>query len=470
LSDGRDVNTTHHDSPRDPRRRERIAENTYRRVTKSGTAVYEVVFRDVDGRQRTRRLQARTERAAIREARGVLVGRDGGQRVVPANVTIDGLANDEWFPLLDSLVGSGRRSERHTDDIKGRYRVHVEPRLGHMLLGDVEPRHIAALLRAMRSRKPRPYAEATIANVLNVIRALYRLAQSRGYISRSPVAGLDPTELPRPTPASVGRVLNEAELAALVRHVRPRYRAVVTVLAYTGLRLSEALGLRWGDIDFVEGELNVRGQLQPAKRDRPARWVPLLKSAASERTVPLFPAVTAALVEQLADEQTAGRGADTDLVFCSRTGRPLVHRNVAQRGVENGASRAGLGKVTPHDLRRSFCSLAGRRGVDPVEAAQITGHSPAVWARFYARSFGKAQRDEARDRLLEYGFGAVSDAQVEGPLAPRSHSRPADDELSREVDAEAQKTPANKEVPEGGAYRDRTGDLRLAKPALSQLS
>jgi hypothetical protein len=212
------------------------------------------------------------------------------------------------------------------------------------------------------------------------------------------------------------------------------------------------------------GELNVRGQLQPAKRDRPARWVPLLKSAASARTVPLFPAVTAALVEQLADEQTACRGAGTDLVFCSRTGRPLVHRNVAQRGVENAASRAGLGKVTPHDLRRSFCSLAGRRGVDPVEAAQITGHSPAVWARFYARSFGKAQRDEARDRLLEYGFGAVSDAQGEGPLAPRSHGSPSDDELSREVEAEAQETPADEEVPEDGAYRDRTGDLRLANP------
>jgi hypothetical protein len=32
------------------------------------------------------------------------------------------------------------------------------------------------------------------------------------------------------------------------------------------------------------------------------------------------------------------------------------------------------------------------------------------------------------------------------------------------------KLPANEEVPEDGAYRDRTGDLRLAKPALSQLS
>jgi integrase len=342
--------------------------------------------------------------------------------------------------------------------------------LGHMLIGDVEPRHIAALLRAMRGRRPRPYAEATIANVLNVIRALYRLAQSRGYASRSPVAGLDSAELPRPRPTGAGRVLDEAQLAALVRHARPGYRAVVTVLAYTGLRLSEALGLRWNEVDFVEAELHVRGQLQPAKRDRPARWVPLLKSAASARTVPLFPAVMAALVEQLADEQASGRGADTDFVFCTRTGRPLGHRNVALRGVEKAALRAGLGKITPQDLRRSFCSLAGRRGVDPVEAAQITGHSPAVWARFYARSFGKAQREEARDRLLRYGFGAVSDEEAHGPLAPCSHGTLSEDSSPGEGESEAEETPANGEVPEGGAYRDRTGDLRLAKPALSQLS
>ena len=75
------------------------------------------------------------------------------------------------------------------------------------------------------------------------------------------------------------------------------------------------------------------------------------------------------------------------------------------------AFAAGLGKVTPKDLRASFCSLAGRRRVDPVEAAQLTGHSLNVWTRYYARSFGKAQRDEARARMLEHGFGAVDDVE-----------------------------------------------------------
>ena len=157
------------------------------------------------------------------------------------------------------------------------------------------------------------------------------------------------------------------------------------MLAFTGLRISEALGLRWSDVDFVDGELRVRTQLIPAKKDRPARLDPRLTTEASGRYVPLFPAVEAALADLLARELAAGRGAEGDMVFVTRTGRPVSHRNVS-RAVEQAAKAAGLERATPHDLRRSFCSLAGRRGVDPIEASQITGHSPAVWARHYARS------------------------------------------------------------------------------------
>jgi integrase len=124
--------------------------------------------------------------------------------------------------------------------------------------------------------------------------------------------------------------------------------------------------------------------------------------------------VGAALLERRLGELRARDGVDVDvrllggeLVFRTRTGQPENPRNVAQRGVEKAVELAGLGHVAPKTLRRSFCSLAGRRGVDPIEAPQMTGHSPAVWAKHYARSFGKAQRDEARDRMLEHGFGVV---------------------------------------------------------------
>ena len=306
------------------------------------------------------------------------------------------------------------------------------------------------------------YAEATIAQALVVMRAIYRLARVRRVVSRSPVDELDPSERPRPKVGHVGRLLDEAELAALCRHASSGYRAVVTVLAYSGLRLSEALGLRWEDIDLVEGELHVRGQLSRWPKNGLPRIVPP-KTAASVRVVPLFPDVERVLMKQLAAESRAGRGRESDLVFCSRTGGPLEQRNVARRGVEASAKAAGLGHVTPHDLRRSFCSLAGRRGIDPVEAAQMTGHSLATWMKHYAASYGKTQRDEARERLLSFGFGAVPEASADTALTPE-----ADGGVPERV-AEVE-TGSTTSGLSGGACRDRTGDLRLAKPALSQLS
>jgi integrase len=411
----------HAESSHGARSRERIAPNVYRRRTTSGTDVYEATFRDVDGRQRVRRLDARSERAAIREARAMLAARDNGDRVVAAGLTIDQLAERDFFPMLAALAAAGRRSERGVDDDRDRYRLHVKPRLGEMLLGDVEPRHVSELIAAMRARRPKPYAEATIDNAVAVIRALYRLARSRGYVTRSPVDGLDSAERPKPSVGGAGRVLDELELAALVRgaaDLPAAYRAGVTLLAYSGLRLSEALGLRWRDVDLVENELHVRGQLQPRRGERGARWIARLKSDAGARVVVVFPAVERELVRLLELELAAGRGRDDDPVLCSRRGTPLNHRNLAVRGVEAAAKEAGLGKVTPKDLRASFCSLAGRRRVDPVEAAQLTGHSLNVWTRYYARSFGKAQRDEARARMLEHGFGAAdTDADVEAVQA-----------------------------------------------------
>jgi integrase len=127
-------------------------------------------------------------------------------------------------------------------------------------------------------------------------------------------------------------------------------------------------------------------------------------------------------------------GRDDNLVFLTRsTGQPLSQRNTA-RAVAEAATAAGLGKVGPHDLRRSFCSLAGRRGVDPIEAAQITGHSPDVWARHYARSFGKARRQEARQRMLEHGFGAATDEPNANGCANGTASNPLAEPRTEETE------------------------------------
>jgi integrase len=385
-----------------PASRVQVAPNVHRRTLKSGDVRYDVVFRDVGGRQRQKTLKARTERDAIKEARAVLAQRDGGDRVVGARVTLGDFADSDYLPTLDALVAAGRRAERGRDRYVYDFDRYVRPTFGGRRLGEIEARHLSELIRSMRLAG---YAESSIHNALCPVRAMYRLARSRGLVTGSPFDGLDRSELPKPTGKPSERRLDERELDLFVAHATPTFRPVLTVLAFTGLRVSEALGLRWADVDFVDGELHVRTQLTPATKDRPARLTVRLKTEASERVVPMFPAVEAALQELLAVELASGRGRDGDLLFVTRTGGPMVHRNVA-RAVEDTCERAGIKRATPQNLRASFCSLAGRRNVDPVEAAQITGHTTAVWAKHYASSFGKAQRDEARRRMLEHGFGA----------------------------------------------------------------
>jgi hypothetical protein len=76
-----------------------------------------------------------------------------------------------------------------------------------------------------------------------------------------------------------------------------------------------------------------------------------------------------------------------------------------------------------------------------------------------------ATRSATRLGTDSFGFGAVSDEEAHGPLAPRPHETGFEDSLPEAVESEAEETLANEEVPEGGGYRDRTGDLRLANPS-----
>jgi integrase len=404
--------------------RQRLGENLYLR-TDGEMTVFEAHFRDVDGRQRCRKLAARTERAARKELRALLARRDAGERVKPADLTLRAFVESEYGPLLDSLAAAGRRAEQGVKLDKDHLRLYLLPALGDRKLSAIEASHVAAMLRDLRGRKrdgKRGLSESSLRHSLTVLRAIFRLARSRRIVTRSPLDDLDPGELPRPaTRAAHGRRLDERELDTLVRHATDGYRVAVALLAYTGMRISEACALRWQDIDFVDRELHVRGQLTRATRSKPARIV-ARKGGAGPFTAVLFPTLETILVDHLRDEQLARRGRDRDFVLCTRTGRPIAQFNLAH-AVADAASSAGLGKVTPHDLRRSFCSLAARRGVDPVQAARMTGHSLDVWTRHYAGDYGKAQRDEARERMLAAGFGADIALTWEAPAKGRPRRR-----------------------------------------------
>ncbi len=130
-------------------------------------------------------------------------------------------------------------------------------------------------------------SEKTIAGVLATLQSVVRFAIRNGWIVENPVEKLEADERPRPLRRRQ-RVLGREEISRLLAAAAPRYRPLIATALYTGLRISELLGLIWGDMDLAAGELHLRAQLSRAHRGSPAKRVPP-KTRAAIRDVPLAP-------------------------------------------------------------------------------------------------------------------------------------------------------------------------------------
>jgi integrase len=112
---------------------------------------------------------------------------------------------------------------------------------------------------------------------------------ARGLIGANPVRGLERVE--RPTVENgEKRILDEAELGKLLASTGS-YRVLLALFAFSGLRIAEALGLVWDDVDFDGGFIRVRAQLS-RKRERVIE-----KTAGSRREVILVPQLAKVLKE-----------------------------------------------------------------------------------------------------------------------------------------------------------------------------
>jgi len=193
---------------------------------------------------------------------------------------------------------------------------------------------------------------------LAAVRSLFRFAERIGYCA-NPAGGVD---LPRTDNPLSERIMTEEDVGALIAHEPDeRNRVLLTVLYMAGLRVSEACGLRWRNLQ-ARGEA---GQI-------------LVHGKGGRTRAVMLPA---AVWGQL----TALRGmASADApVFPSRSGKPLERSRVL-RIVKDASQRAGIAaNVSTHWLRHAHASHALDHGA-PIHLVQATlGHrSVATTSRY----------------------------------------------------------------------------------------
>ena len=233
------------------------------------STVFEARLR-TDGREKRVALEATTKTDAVRELEALRVDLDRGERrhrsLAP---TLDELAV-EWLEHLEARVGIGdgrrRYSQRTVDLYRQRLRDHVLDWLGGRRADELTTDDVRRLVDRLVGRKLAP---RTVTSCVNILSGLLRYAVERKVVPHNVVRDLDRDDRAGVARQSEPRYLTAKELERLLGGLTDTFRPVASACAYAGLRVSEALGLRWRDLDLRAGTLTVAGQLGTPERESP---------------------------------------------------------------------------------------------------------------------------------------------------------------------------------------------------------
>jgi integrase len=203
-------------------------------------------------------------------------------------------------------------------------------------------------------------------------------------------------------------VWSAAELRTFLTSVESdRLYALWLLVASTGLRRGEALGVRWSDLDLDDASLRVSQTLLDVGH-KLTLGAP--KTKAGERAIALDAGTVAALrahrQRQGAEIMAFGRAQwpQHDLVFTREDGEP-VHPAWFSRAFDQRVQRVGLPKIRLHDLRHTHATLALRAGVNVKIVSERLGHSKsAITLDTYQHVTPDMQR-EAAAKIAGVVFG-----------------------------------------------------------------
>ena len=284
--------------------------------------------------------------------------------------TMAGSADDLKRAWLSSLAHERRASANtvraYGDDLT-RFLGFLERHFGHAVnraaLGHVLPADIRAFVTARRAEG---LGARGVQRALAAIRSFFRYLTCEN-ILENPAARVVRTPrirrgLPRPlSEGDAERTLAEAATND-IEWLAARDVALLTLLYGAGLRISEALSLKRGDVPL-------------------GRTITILGKGGKERSVPVLPVVAEAIAHYA--EQCPYTGARAAPLFLSRRGKPMSPRE-AQALMQKLRGQLGLPeRATPHALRHSFATHLLAHGGDLRSVQELLGHASLSTTQTY---------------------------------------------------------------------------------------
>ena len=273
----------------------------------------------------------------------------------------------QWLDML----AHEKRASPHTlraygDDVArfiGFQAQHVGGAVTNKRLAKLTPADIRAFISSRRSEG---LGAGGVQRALAAVRSFYKFLAREGILENAAARAIRTPRVRRGLPRPLGvvdarRVIDEAGEHA-VEWLGSRDTALLTLLYGAGLRISEALGLKRGDVPL-------------------GQTLTVLGKGSKERSIPVLPLVASALADYSA--KIPFTGPPSSPLFLSRRGLPMSARE-AQSLMQRLRGRLGLGeKATPHALRHSFATHILQGGGDLRSVQELLGHASLSTTQIY---------------------------------------------------------------------------------------
>ncbi len=343
---------------------------------------------DEHGGRRRRYLYANTRSALVRKIQ------DEKARTGGAIKSRSALTVRDWMEawLASDVKPNVSKNTYSARDIA--WRLHAGPLVGHKRLDRFDADDVAHVYAELRKLKT---GGRSVQLVAETMRAAFDAA-----ILRDKYHGSNPwRKLPTPRHApKETRSLDAAEAKRFIEAARgSRFEALWLLGLTAGLRIGEALGLSWKDVDFEAGQVSIR---QQSTEVGGRISIGPLKTKSSRRVIDIGARTLSALRRRKRAADKDGHGSA--LVFTTPDGDFLSRTYLRRFHFHPICKVAGVTGLTIHGLRHSMTSNAIASGISPVVVAARLGHSSTrMTLDRYAHLLPGQQREAAK--TIDAAFG-----------------------------------------------------------------
>jgi len=249
-------------------------------------------------------------------------------------------------------------------------RLYIDPSIGNYKLVKLTPLIIQDLYNGLTSQG---LSARTVRYIHTILNEALDQAVIWQMINRNPCKGLT---LPKQVRQEM-KVLTQEQVKKLLKAcIYNRFGVLFELLVISGMRSSEALALKWEDIDWKNNRITIQRALTRVKN----KWeFKEPKTKHGRRTIPLPPEVMKDLrehkINQTKEKLKAEEYNDYDLVFACSNGNPLEERKIVTRYFKPLLKEAGLPDIRLYDLRHTCATLLLMAGENPKVVSERLGHA-----------------------------------------------------------------------------------------------